>query len=148
MNNPALMHALYLLADYPVLALLARDRTTATRLDGRACQHLYTEAAATMDVSCLPAQELAFMRALGVEPPGLESLVAITQEGEYLIARLSGGRILRHQNALSLADLLLVEGVTADDVRTPDWRFGDISVSNGERIAILHRLRQARQGSS
>lgn len=88
------------------------------------------------------------MRALGVEPAGLESLVAITQEGEYLIARLSGGRILRHQNALSLADLLLVEGVTADDVRTPDWRFGDISVSNGERIAILHRLRQARQGSS
>lgn len=70
MNDPAVMHALYRLADYPVLVSLAQGRTKATKLDGRACRYLYTEAAATMDVSCIPAQELAFMRKLGFEPPG------------------------------------------------------------------------------
>ena len=141
------MHALYRLADYPVLASLAQGRTEATKLDGRACRYLYTEAAATMDVSFIPAQELAFMRSLDIEPPGLESLVAITCERGHLIARLSGGRVLRHQDALSLADLLAAEGVAADDVRTPDWRVGDLSVSNGERIAILSRLRQVERGA-
>lgn len=147
-TDPAIMHGLYRLADYPVLAALAAPHTQAIRLDGRACQYLYAQALDTMDASWLPAQELAFMRMLGVEPPGLESLVAITQDGEYLVARLSGGRVLRHQDALSLADLLSVEGVTADDVRSPDWRAGDTSVSTGERIAILGRLRKAGQGSS
>lgn len=145
-TDPAIMHALYRLADYPVLAALAVPHTQATRLDGRTCRHLYAQALDTMDVSWLPAQEIAFMRALGLEPPGLESLVAITQEGEYLVARLSGGRVLRHQDALSLADLLLAEGVTAEDVRSPDWQAGDISVANGDRIAILWHLRQARLG--
>lgn len=145
MNEPSVMHALYRLADYPVLASLARGRTEATKLDGRACEHIYTDAAATMDVSFIPPHELAFMRSLGFEPPGLESLVAITQEGDCLIARLSGGRVLRHQDALSLADLLLAEGVIAEDVRSPDWRIGDLAVPNGERIAILHRLRQMDQ---
>lgn len=148
MTDYTVMQALYRLADYPVLASLARDRTAATKLDGRACQHLYTEAAATMDVSHLPAHELAFMRSLGFEPPGLGALVAITYEGGGLIARLSGGRVLRHQDALSLADLLIAEGVAAGDVRTPDWRVGDITVPNGERIAILCRLRQAGQRTS
>lgn len=147
-NDPAVWHALHRLADYPVLAALARDGTDATKLDGRACHYLYTEAAATMDVSLIPAQELAFMRSLGFEPPGLDSLVAITYEAGNLVARLSGGRVLSHQDALSLAELMLAEGVTADDVRTPDWRVGDLSVSNGERIAILFRLRQAGRGSS
>ncbi|PHV00775.1 hypothetical protein [Iodobacter sp. BJB302] len=143
------MHAVYPLSDYPVLSELARSSgTTAAKLDGRACHHLYTEAAAMMDVSLIPAQELAFMRSLGFEPPGLESLVAITQDGDCLIARLSGGRVLRHNDAASLADLLRAEGVTAEDVRSPDWRAGEIAVSNGERIAILFRLRQAGRGSS
>lgn len=147
-TDPAIMHALYRLADYPVLAALVTRHAQATRLDGRACRHLYAQALDTMDVSWLSAQELAFMRMLGVEPPGLESLVAITREGEYLVARLSGGRVLRHKDALSLADLLSVEGVTADDVRSPDWRAGDTSVSTGERIAILGRLRKVGQGPS
>ena len=143
MTDPSAWHALYRLADYPVLAELAARGTQATRLDGRACQHLYAQALDTMDVSSLPAQELALMRALGLEPPGVEALVAITQDGEHLVARLSGGRVLRHQDALSLADLLAAQGVTADDVRSPDWRAGGSSISTGERIAILGRLREA-----
>lgn len=33
-------HALFTVADYPVLAGLANKQSTATRLDGRACRHL------------------------------------------------------------------------------------------------------------
>ena len=148
MTDPAVWHALHRLTDYPVLAALAREDTEAIKLDGRACHHLYTVAAATMDVTLIPPHELAFMRSLGFEPPGLDSLVAITQEGDFLIARLSGGRVLRHNDALSLADMLRAEGVTVEDVRSPDWRAGDIAVANGERIAILWRLRQAEREAS
>ena len=148
MTDATALQALHHLADYPVLADLAARHTQATRLDGRACHHLYAQALGASNMSSLPAQELALMRALGLEPPGLESLVAITQDGTCLVARLSGGRVLRHQDALCLADLLLAEGVTADDVRSPDWRAGDTSVSTGERIAILGRLREAGRGPS
>lgn len=147
MTDATVFQALHRLADYPVLADLAARHTQATRLDGRACHHLYAQALGAIDVSGIAAQELAFIRALGLEPPGLESLVAITQDGAYLVARLSGGRVLRHQDALCLADLLMAQGVTADDVRSPDWRAGDTAVSTGERIAILGRLREAVRGA-
>ena len=42
------------------------------------------------------------------------------------------------------ADMLLAAGVTADDVQMPDWREGNIAPMVGERIAIFHRMRQAR----
>lgn len=100
-----------------------------------------------MDVALLAVQELAFMRALGVDPPGLDALVAITQDDGHLAAWLSRGRVLRHHDALSLAALLLAEGVAADDVRTPDWRTGDITFTNGERIAILTKQRKTGQNS-
>jgi hypothetical protein len=61
------MHALYRLADYPVLAALARERTKATKLDGRACRHLYEAALPRIDWSAVSASELAFMRSLGIE---------------------------------------------------------------------------------
>jgi hypothetical protein len=38
------MHALYTLADYPVLAALAAKRTQASKLDGRACRAIYEDA--------------------------------------------------------------------------------------------------------
>jgi hypothetical protein len=36
--------ALIKLSDYPLLAALASKQTTAIRLDGRACRHLYAKA--------------------------------------------------------------------------------------------------------
>jgi hypothetical protein len=67
MNNPAVMHALYLLADYPVLVALAHDRTTATRLDGMACRSIYEAALPRIDWNAVSESELAFMRSLGIE---------------------------------------------------------------------------------
>lgn len=66
-NNPAVMHALYVLADYPVLVALARARTTATRLDGRACMSIYEAALPSIDWKAVSSSELAFIRLLGIE---------------------------------------------------------------------------------
>lgn len=43
MIDPVLWHALHRLADYPALASSAQGRTAATKLDGRACLHLYQD---------------------------------------------------------------------------------------------------------
>lgn len=72
----------------------------------------------------------------------LDSSVTITREGKQLIARLSGGRVVRHYDAVALADLLLAAGVSADEVQMPDWREGDGAPSIGERIAIFQRMRK------
>ncbi len=66
-NDPAVMHALYPLADYPVLASLAQGRTKASKLDGRACRYIYEAALPRIDWQAVSASELAFMRALGIE---------------------------------------------------------------------------------
>lgn len=68
-NDAAVLHTIYQLADYPVLAALARDRTTATRLDGRACQSIYEAVSTRIDWNAVSASELAFMRSLGIESP-------------------------------------------------------------------------------
>lgn len=60
------MHALHRLDDYPVLAALARKGTTATKLDGRACQYLYKAALPRIDWQAVSASERAFMRSLGI----------------------------------------------------------------------------------
>jgi hypothetical protein len=65
-NDPAALSAGYRLADYPVLALLARDRTEATRLDGRACLAIYESAPQGIDWSAVSADEKALMRLLGL----------------------------------------------------------------------------------
>jgi|GEM_PF-2843621 len=93
-------------------------------------------------------EEIAFMRALGVDHPGHESLVVVTDEGDNLVARLSGGRELRHKDAEALADLLLAAGVTPDDVRMPDWRAGDVAPCKGHKIAILGRMNMRSRGKS
>ena len=64
-----MMHSLYALADLPLLAALARERTKATKLDGRACLAIYASSISNIDGSTVYAHELAFMRALGVHPP-------------------------------------------------------------------------------
>lgn len=67
MTDPAVMHALYRLADHPVLASLTRDRTAAIKLDGRACRYIYEAALPRIDWQAVSASELAFMRSLGIE---------------------------------------------------------------------------------
>lgn len=65
-NDPAVMNALYPLADYPVLASLAQGRTEATKLDGRACLHLYQDGLGDIDWLTVSVAEKDFMRALGL----------------------------------------------------------------------------------
>lgn len=66
MTDYAVMQALYRLADYPVLAALARPRTAATRLDGRACLHLYKDALGVIDWLVVSSTEKDLMRRLGL----------------------------------------------------------------------------------
>ena len=65
--EPTNMHALHRLADYPVLAALARDGTEATKLDGRACRYIYEAALPRIDWQAVSPSERAFMRSLGIE---------------------------------------------------------------------------------
>lgn len=65
MTNPAVLHASYPLADYPLLSRLA-SATHATRLDGRACLHLYRSALPSIDLNDVSQRELDFMRRLGI----------------------------------------------------------------------------------
>lgn len=67
MNGPALMHALHRLADYPVLAELARSSgTKAIKLDGRACLYLCQDGLGDIDWLTVSVAEKDFMRALGL----------------------------------------------------------------------------------
>jgi hypothetical protein len=61
------MHALYRLADYPILAALAAERTQASRLDGRACRAIYDAVLPDIDWQAVSEHELEFMRRLGVK---------------------------------------------------------------------------------
>ena len=74
------MSALDRLADFPVLASLARERTQASKLDGRACRHLYLQAATTLQALHIPAHELALMQALGVVLPVNQPILVIDLE--------------------------------------------------------------------
>lgn len=67
MTDPDVLHALHWLADYPVLAALAQARTSAIKLDGRACRFIYSEALPRIDWQVVSAGELAFVRSLGIE---------------------------------------------------------------------------------
>lgn len=64
--DAAVMHALYTLADYPMLAELAAKRTQASRLDGRTCRAIY-DAALPGIWQTVSDHERQFMQQLGVE---------------------------------------------------------------------------------
>jgi hypothetical protein len=66
MNDPVVLHRLYRLSDYPQLESLARERTQATYLDGRACLELYKAALPSIDGQGLEPAEREFMRVLGL----------------------------------------------------------------------------------
>jgi hypothetical protein len=65
-SNLNVWHALYRLADYPVLAEAAGERTHATRLDGRACHHLYQQALDHIDWKAVTEREQSLMKSLGI----------------------------------------------------------------------------------
>ena len=67
MTDSAVMHALYPLADYPVLASLAQGCTEAIKLDGRACRYIYEAALPRIDWQAVLPSERAFMLLLGIE---------------------------------------------------------------------------------
>jgi YgiT-type zinc finger domain-containing protein len=62
----AVMQRLYKLSDYPQLEALARARTEALRLDGRACLHLYKTGLADIDWLGITPNEREFMCSLGI----------------------------------------------------------------------------------
>lgn len=65
--HPTVLHALHRLADFPVLAALASERTEAATLDGRACRSIYEAALARIDWQEASASERAFMLLLSIE---------------------------------------------------------------------------------
>lgn len=65
--EPANMHVLHRLSDYPVLATLARECTEAIKLDGRACRYVYEAALPRIDWKAVSANERAFMHLLGIK---------------------------------------------------------------------------------
>ncbi len=68
MNHHNIDNALHKLSVYPVLAVLAKKHTTASRLDGRACRFIYQNSMSTIDWTQVQEHERAFMHELGVEP--------------------------------------------------------------------------------
>jgi hypothetical protein len=68
--------------------------------------------------------------------------VKVTLEGDELVAVLPDGSTLAHADAVRLAELLQMEGVSADQVLMPDWREGDSAPINGQKIALLARMRR------
>lgn len=60
--------SLYQLADYPVLEKLARVRTTASQLDGRACRFIYETALHEIDITSFSHSERHLFDAFGMTP--------------------------------------------------------------------------------
>lgn len=68
--------------------------------------------------------------------------VKVTLEGDELVAVLPDGSTLAHADAVQLAELLQMEGVSADQVQMPDWREGDSAPLSGQKAALLARMRR------
>lgn len=64
--SAAVLHAVYTLSDYPVLARIAATRTQARKLDGRACLHLYKSALGDVDWTAVTPVEKEFIQRLGL----------------------------------------------------------------------------------
>lgn len=62
-------HAFVRLADYPILAELARRRTKAVRLDRRACRYIYETGLSEIDPARIGEAERRLIEELGVPLP-------------------------------------------------------------------------------
>ncbi len=69
-------------------------------------------------------------------------MVTVLLEGDNLVAVLRDGRRVIHIDAMMLAELLLAEGLNADQVQMPDWREGDRSLLTGQKVALMARMRK------
>ena len=65
-DNTVVLNSLYIVDDYTHLASVARQITKATRLDGRACRHIYMTALHTFNWNDVSPREQELMTALGV----------------------------------------------------------------------------------
>jgi len=128
---------------FPALMQLSGKLASEILLDGQACRSFYIAALETIDPACIPPQEIALMRTLGIEFPEHMSLAVITAEDNQLVARLSGGRALKCGHPEEMADLLLAAGIYACDVRVPDWRAGNLSPEIDQKISIFDLLSKA-----
>lgn len=128
---------------FPVLSWLSGKLSSEILLDGQACRNLYLAALEVIDPTYMPPQEIALMRILGIELPGNMHLVAITAESNHLVARLSGGRVIKCRHSDVMVAMLVAEGVHASEVRVPDWRAGSISPLKNQKIAIFGLLRES-----
>lgn len=105
-DDPASFHALHRLADYPVLAALARESTKAIKLDGRACRYIYESALPRIDWLAVSASERAFMCSLGIALTTAE-LIAVLQalppELPVMLSVSEGG--IDYARAIRVADV-------------------------------------------
>lgn len=65
-DTSVILNSLHALDDYPYLASLARQITSATRLDGRACRHVYLTALQSFKWNDVSPREQELMAALGL----------------------------------------------------------------------------------
>ena len=68
--------------------------------------------------------------------------VRVTLEGDELVAMLPDGSTLTHADAVQLAELLKMEGVSVDQVQMPDWRECDSASLTGQKVALLAQMRK------
>ncbi len=65
-HNASALHSLHVLDDYPLLLSIATHITKATKLDGRACRHLYMTALHKVHWNEVLPREQQLMTALGL----------------------------------------------------------------------------------
>lgn len=136
MIDTAVLHAVYTLKDYPVLARLAAVRTQATRLDGRACLSIYNAALPGI-WQTVSDHEHEFMRQLGVA--GMKAHLSGDNGG--LIAKLETSDRIVAGNAHNMAEQLRLAGVTADSLTVTDWKADpDHAPTSGQIIAVKAAL--------
>jgi len=139
-TDAVVMHALYPLADYPVVAGLAAKRTQASRLDGRTCRAIY-DAALPGIWQAVSDHEREFMRQLGVV--GMKAHLSITDNDE-LFAQLETGERILTNDTRKLAEQLHLAGVTPESLTVTCWKTDpDHAPTSGQIIAIKAALREA-----
>ena len=75
----------------------------------------------------------------------MSDIVGVSWEGNQMVATLVDGRRLTHADPIGLAQMLLDEGVKADQVRMPDKHESPDGPSSGQKIALFFHMRKNEQ---